>query len=199
MKKFKSAVILAGGKSVRMGFDKQFLKVNGRRLIDKLILNLYEEFEEIIVVSNTLEDYNGSGFILVRDEILNMGPLGGIHAGLKRASSKYVYFIACDMPNINSEYIRFMKNEIKNISIDACITKVGDRIEPFNAFYSKNVLKDIESDLINGKGSVSYFLEKLNCFFIEEKEARKFSPDWSMFLNLNTREELTDYLNNLNI
>jgi len=59
MKKFGTAVILAGGKSTRMGFDKQFLVINRRRLIDSLRKKLKKEFDEIVVVTNKSQYYLG--------------------------------------------------------------------------------------------------------------------------------------------
>ena len=120
MNRFKSAVILAGGKSSRMGFDKQLLSINGRKLTDKLIITLKHEFDEIIVVSNSPEYYDGTGCVLTGDEFPGRGPLGGIHAGMKAASSRYAYLTACDMPNINLEYIRFMKSRLENEEADVC-------------------------------------------------------------------------------
>lgn len=54
---FKTAVILAGGKSSRMGFDKQFLRINKVRIMEKLIHELSKEFEDIIIVTNKPEEY----------------------------------------------------------------------------------------------------------------------------------------------
>ncbi|SHK19330.1 molybdenum cofactor guanylyltransferase [Tepidibacter formicigenes] len=194
MDKFKSAVILAGGKSTRMEFDKQFLKINKRRLMDNIINKLKQEFEEIIIVTNKPEYYLGLSHKVVSDEIKQKGPLSGIHIGLKESSSKYIYFIACDMPIINIDYIKYMKNEINNKDVSACVTKLGDWIEPFNAFYNKDLINDIENHLLEDRRSVFSLLKKLNTFYVEEKDARKFSPNWDMFLNLNTKEDLSNYL-----
>lgn len=198
MLKFGTAVILAGGKSTRMGFDKQLLKINERRLIDSLRKKLKGEFDEIIVVTNKSEYYIGLTDRITKDIIPDKGPLSGIHAGLMEASSKYVYFVACDMPNINLDYIRYMKKKLEKVDVKACITKFGEWIEPFNAFYSKDMIKDIEEHLLKDRRSVSSLIEKLSVCYIEEEEARKFSPNWDMFLNLNTKEELKDYLNTIN-
>jgi molybdopterin-guanine dinucleotide biosynthesis protein A len=195
MDRFKSAVILAGGKSTRMGFDKQLLSVNGLRLTERLILALSNIFGEIIIVTKTPEYYKDSGCILISDEIPDLGPLGGIHAALKRTSSQYAYFIACDMPNVNADYIEYMKHRLMMEETDACLTRKGDWIEPMNAFYSKSIIDKIGHDLLRGKGSIYYLLEKCKCTFIEEDDAKRFSPDWSMFLNLNTREDYEKYIN----
>ena len=197
MDKFKTAVILAGGKSSRMGFDKQFLKVNEKRLISILMNKLKEEFDDIIIVTNKIEQYIGSSYKTVCDEIKEMGPLSGIHIGLKESSSKYVYFTACDMPNINIDYIRYMKENIRDLDVGACITKRGDRIEPFNGFYSRDTIKDIENLLLEDRRALFSLINKVNTFYIEEKDARKYSPNWDMFLNLNTKEDLNSYISSL--
>lgn len=194
MKKFGTAVILAGGKSTRMGFDKQLLKFNERRLIDSLKRKLSMEFEEIIVVTNKSEYYLGFSDKITKDIIVGKGPLSGIHVGLVEASSQYVYFVACDMPNIYLNYIKYMKEELEDIEVKACVTKYGEWIEPFNAFYSKNMIQDIENHLLKNQKSVNSLLKKLDVHYIAEEKAREFSPNWDMFLNLNTREDLNKYL-----
>lgn len=198
MKRFGTAVILAGGKSKRMGFDKQLLKIKERRLIDSLMKKLRQEFDEIIVVTNKSEYYLGFTDRITKDKIPSKGPLSGIHAGLSEASSKYVYFVACDMPNINLDYVRFMRKRLDNMDSKACITKFGQWIEPFNAFYSKEMIDDIEEHLHKGRKSVNSLLRKLSICYVEEEDARNFSPNWDMFLNLNTKEELNDYLRVIN-
>ncbi|NLW21668.1 MAG: molybdenum cofactor guanylyltransferase [Tissierellia bacterium] len=198
MKKFGTAVILAGGKSTRMGFDKQLLKINERRLIDSLRRKLRLLFDEIIVVTNKSEYYLGFSDKITKDIIVGKGPLSGIHAGLSEASSQYVYFIACDMPNINLDYIRYMKEQIEDLDVKACVTRYGDWIEPFNAFYSKDMIGDIKEHITQNRRSVNSLLSKLTVHYIEEKKAREFSPNWDMFLNLNTKEELDDYLKTIN-
>ena len=195
MKKFGTAVILAGGKSTRMDFDKQFLEIGERRLIDNLRLKLRKDFDEIIVVTNKSEYYLGFIDKITEDIIVGRGPLSGIHSGLKSASSEYVYFVACDMPNIYLEYIRYMKEELEHLNVKACVTRFGKWIEPFNAFYSKSFIKDIERYLLKGKRSVNALLDKVKIHYIEEEKAREFSPNWSMFLNLNTRDDLNEFLN----
>lgn len=198
MKEFCSAVILAGGKSIRMGFDKQLIKIDKERLITHIIEKLNNEFEDIVIVTNVAEYYTKFSCKIVSDEIKGRGPLSGIHIGLKKAVSEYVYFLACDMPNVNLDYIRFMKNRIKNKNVDACITRIGKWVEPFNAFYSKRIIKEIENNLLkkneDRQRSIFSLIENLNCFYIKEEEARKFSPNWDMFLNLNTKEELKKYI-----
>lgn len=193
MKKFGTAVVLAGGKSTRMGFDKQLLKINNRKVVEIIIHKLREEFDEIIVVTNNPEYYIGLCDKMTKDIFVDKGPLAGIHAGLIEATSEYVYFVACDMPNIKLDYIRYMKSKIKNLEVEACITKNGAWIEPFNGFYSRKMISNIEKYLSIGNSSVNKLIRKSKVYYIKEEETRKFSPKWEMFLNLNTREDLEKY------
>lgn len=195
MKLFGTAIILAGGKSSRMGFDKQFLKIDKRRLMDSIISKLEKEFDEIIIVTNKPEHYIGLGHKITVDILKNKGPLGGIHAGLNISSSKYSLVMACDMPNANLDYIRYMKSHVKG---DGCTTKFQDWIEPFCSFYSRDIIPDIEKYLKTRKRSINHLLQELDINYIEENIARGFSPNWDMFLNLNTKEDLDEYLEYIN-
>ncbi|KPU26718.1 molybdenum cofactor guanylyltransferase [Caloranaerobacter sp. TR13] len=193
MKKFGSAVVLAGGKSTRMGFDKQLLNINGKRLISWIIEKLKDEFNDIIIVSNKPQYYSEVDCRIVSDIIKGMGPLSGIHSGLMNAKSQYVYFIACDMPVININYIKHMKKCLDNGNYHGCITQVNDWIEPLNAFYSKSIISAIECQLNRGRRSVFSLVKSLDFYIVNEVIARKFSPDWDMFINLNTIEEFNEF------
>ncbi|WFA08188.1 molybdenum cofactor guanylyltransferase [Tissierella sp. Yu-01] len=194
MKKFGTAIILAGGKSSRMGFDKQLLKIDERRLMDSLIHKLNKEFDDIIIVTNRPELYIGLSHKITKDILKNKGPLGGIHAGLKLSSSKYAFVVACDMPNINMEYIRHMKERIADSNSYGCVTEFGEWIEPFSSYYSVSLITHIEEYLKLNRRSINGMLSGLNITYIPENEARSFSSNWDMFLNLNTREDLNNYL-----
>ncbi len=193
MKQFKSAAILAGGKSTRMGFDKQLLEINGRRIIETMIETLKKEFEDIIVVSYKPELYENLKVRVVSDIIKDNGLLGGIHTAISYSESSFVYVVACDMPHLNLSYIDFMKEKLIGTENSSCITRNGEWIEPLNAFYSRELTEDIELFLSTGKRSVYPFLKNHKTLYIEESDARKFSPEFKMFLNLNTEEELSQY------
>ncbi len=194
MNDFGTAIILAGGKSSRMGFDKQFLKIDQRRLMDSLVNKLGIQFGEIIIVTNKPEHYIGLSHKIITDKIVGKGPLAGIHAGLLESSSRYSFVVACDMPNINMQYVRYMIESMKDHSLDGCVTNYMDWIEPFSSFYSKDLVGRIEAHLDSGRRSINSMLKNLNIKYIAEHDARKFSPNWDMFLNLNTREDLDEYL-----
>ncbi|SHJ52428.1 molybdopterin-guanine dinucleotide biosynthesis protein A [Dethiosulfatibacter aminovorans DSM 17477] len=194
MERFNSAIILAGGKSSRMGYNKELIMIDEKRIVNYQIEALHGIFDEIIVVTKNREFYNDLDCRAVSDIIEDKGPFGGIHAGLVASRSKYSYVMACDMPVINTAYINFMKKNIYQKDVDGCMTLYGDHIEPFNAFYSKNIVMDIEEYLYGGGYSIHKLVKTLKFIYIEENKARRFSPNWEMFINFNTREDISIYL-----
>jgi molybdenum cofactor guanylyltransferase len=187
-----TAIILAGGKSSRMGFDKQFIEINGITITEYIIDLLRPIFKSIILVTNRPECYHRDSVIIVEDYYKDFGPLSGMHTGLMKSESQYNYIIACDMPYVNIAYIDYMKKllEKDHYSKSAVITKFGDWIEPFNAFYSKALIPQIEENITQKKRKISSALCSSQVLYIEEKTARGFSPDWSMFTNLNSVDDL---------
>lgn len=194
MERFNSAIILAGGKSSRMGYNKELIMIDEKRIVNYQIEALHGIFDEVIVVTKNSEYYNDLDCRTVSDIIEDGGPFGGIHAGLVASKSRYSYVVACDMPVINIGYINFMKKRIYEKDVEGCMTLYGDHIEPFNAFYSKSIVEDIEEYIHSGGYSIHQLVKSLNFIYIEENTARRFSPNWEMFINFNTREDISSYL-----
>ena len=85
---FGTAVILAGGKSSRMGFDKQLLMEDDRRILETVIVTLKQEFPDILIVTAKPQLYEGMGVRLCSDLYPGRGPLAGVHAALHHARSQ---------------------------------------------------------------------------------------------------------------
>jgi molybdopterin-guanine dinucleotide biosynthesis protein A len=186
---FSTAAMLAGGSTRRMGFDKQLLHTQKDSLFVDVLPILCRYFDDVLVVTGKPEVYCDMNIRAVDDIIPGKGPLSGIHAALNFAESEYVFVIACDMPNINITYIDYMKQKLVSSRADACVTCFGDMVEPFHAFYNKRALPVIEEDILADLCSVKYLLKKINTIYITEEEARRFTPDWSLFRNINTPED----------
>jgi hypothetical protein len=89
-----TAIILAGGKSTRMGFDKQLINIGDTCITDYIITILKPMFKNIIVVTNRPEIYKDPEMAVIEDFYKGYGPLGGIHAGLLQSQSMYNYIIS---------------------------------------------------------------------------------------------------------
>lgn len=187
-----TAVILAGGLSTRMGFDKQFLKLDDDLLMQKSAHLLCELFDHVFVISNNdvlnIDDFP-SNVSIFKDEIDGCGPLGGIHMALTQSQDAFVYVMACDMPNINLDFIERLYLDCTP-AVDAVVTRFGEWIEPFHAMYNKSLTKDIEKYLAKGRRSIYGLLKNRSVAYIKEEETRTFSPDWALFDNINTKEDL---------
>lgn len=194
---FASAVILAGGKSTRMGFDKQLLKMNNRPIVQHLITLLSSRFNDIMIASSTPELYDHGNVRVIEDIYKDAGPLGGIHSALVKAKNDAVFVIACDMPFVEISYIDYMLSRLKVGNYDACLTSRGDYLETFHAFYCRSSLPVLEDDLANGKNSVHRFARKINSLIIAEDVAQAYLPGWRAFMNLNTPEEYESFKQSL--
>lgn len=195
MNRFNTAIILAGGKSTRMGFNKELIQINEQKMISIQIEKLSKKFDEIIVVTNNKDIYKNMNCVATSDIIKDKGPIGGLHAGLLKSSSIYAYVIACDMPVINMGYINYLMKKLYYEEKYACITKFGNWIEPFNAFYSKNIIEYLESYIDKGGNSINGLLKELEIKYIEENIARKYSSNWDMFINFNTKDDILNFIN----
>ncbi len=193
MNLYGSAVILAGGKSTRMGFDKQFLQVQDRTIVQHLISHLGKRFTDIMVSSATPKLYDPGQVRVIKDIYKDVGPLGGIHAALQGAKSEAVFVIACDMPYLEIPYIDFMMDEMKKGSWDACVTARGDHLEVFHSFYCRSALEVLEGELAAERYSVQRFTRKIKALIIPEASAAPYLPEWRAFTNINTPEEYAKF------
>lgn len=187
-----SGVILAGGKSRRMGTPKPFLELHGKRMIDIVLDSLREVFDEIIIAVDDKNRFVGFRDVtIVEDVVRECGPLGGIHAGLEAISHERAFFMACDMPCLHNDVIHQLLMQSKEKQCDALIPQIGETIEPLCAVYRKG-LKDSLYSFIkkSGNHSVMCFLDTINvCYW--KMDVTSF--DNRTFRNLNTPHDLCSF------
>lgn len=184
-----AAIILGGGRSSRIGQDKCFLKLGGRPVLDITLDRLGSLFKEIIFVTNTPElvheDYR---LKIATDEIPHQGPLGGILAGLSSSSKKYNLVVACDMPFLNVDLIKFLFKETSDADVVIPCSEKG--IEPLHAVYSQDCVPVIREKLASGKKRVISFFDEVKVKYIPKEKVREFDPDSLAFFNVNTLEDV---------
>ncbi|MDO5026436.1 MAG: formate dehydrogenase accessory sulfurtransferase FdhD [Tissierellia bacterium] len=186
-----TAIILAGGMSKRMGFSKETMDFRGAPLMDQLIEELSLSFDQIIVVSKNQSLYEDKDHVITTfDKYEGRGPLAGLHAGLSICKSDFAYLIACDMPFINHDYIDFLKEKLDD-KTRVLVANIQGKIEPFNGFYKLDLVDQIERALLEDQRSMNKFIRGLsNVSYIKEEQIRRFSPDLSIFSNMNTPRDL---------
>ena len=195
-----AGAILAGGNNLRMkGRNKSFLKINGTPLIQKTISLFKKLFEEIIIVTNCPPDYvrYEKDALIVTDILKNKGPLGGIHAGLTRATKKRVFFAACDMPFLDEGLIKRIldvSEDSEDCVVIPCVKRFPSPfksphrqtgLQPLCAVYPKKALPAIEKALSEGRLAIRDFLKGFPCKLVNVN-----SNQARAFYNINTPEEL---------
>ncbi len=186
-----SGIILAGGKSSRLGRDKALLPIDGRPFLEKIAQEVATVVDEIIVVTNRHTSYPLPNIRETHDILPNKGPLGGIHAGLCTCSYEYAFVTACDLPNFNPQLAAFLLE--RRHGYDVVVPQIGSFTEPLFAVYRKTTLPYIAKQLTAGFCKVTGFYSQVRVAYITEAEIlRSFSPA-EVFFNVNTQEDY-DYL-----
>ncbi|MFQ5657831.1 MAG: molybdenum cofactor guanylyltransferase [Candidatus Methylomirabilales bacterium] len=181
-----SGVILAGGKSTRMGRNKAVLEIGGKRLIDRLVDGLQGIFPEVIIVANTPGLYDYLGVRVVPDLIPGKGSLGGIYTAAAEASHPWAYVMACDMPFFNSPLIRYLAS--LTTDWDAVVPYTDDW-EPLYALYAKACLPAMERLVRSDDLKISRFFPSVRVRRVDRAEIRPYDPQGLSLFNMNTPEE----------
>lgn len=187
--KFFSLVILAGGKSSRMGIDKADLTYNSESFLEILIKKGMASSFSDIIVSGYPKDI--CSITPVVDEIKERGPLGGLYSSFKIAKSPYSLVLSVDVPKINIDaLIPMAKDHIKSNKRATLLCKNG-KVEPLIGIYDTNLYKDIY-EIIKDK---SAFVLKL--FEDTGYNAFDFHGDEEILTNINTPEDYKNLLGDI--
>lgn len=182
-----TAIILAGGKSSRMGQDKAWLKIGEKAIIEQLLDKLTPIFKEVIISGSRTPDFNKLGVRIIPDELPETGPLGGIYSGLKAIDTDWAFCCACDMPFINPDLINALTCEI---DADALICQWEGKIHPLHGFYNKTCLPVIWQALEAEQYRMLDLLPRLRVKYLDETFIAQYDPYGYSFFNLNTPEDL---------
>ena len=184
-----TAIILAGGKSTRMGRDKAMIRLNDNNMLEGAVRALAGGFSELIVSANN-RSYEALKIKTVSDVFPGRGPMAGIHAGLMASGNDINFVVPCDMPFINVRLALYMVELA--MDSDVGVPKIGDYYEPLFAVYTKSCLPVIEAHLVAGRNKVSklYTDTELKVRYVSEAEIEKFGYSDSLFFNVNTPVDL---------
>ncbi|MDY0292699.1 MAG: molybdenum cofactor guanylyltransferase, partial [Desulfuromonadaceae bacterium] len=187
-----TAVLLAGGRSRRMGYDKRDMVIGGTVLLERLIDTLRSMSAELLVIAND-PAYFASHKVQVFKDIYPGSSLGGLYTGLYHASTARVFVTACDMPFFNSEVAKAVIR--KSNGYDVGVVKTASGYEPLFACYGKSCLAPMQRQLEQGNYRIHTLLHQLQeCLRIREIEAEELTHIAgfdSAFININRPEDLT--------
>ena len=185
-----SGIVLAGGKSVRMGgCNKALLDVGGAPILSRVVSVLDRIFEEVILITNSPKELAFLNKPMFPDLITGKGSFGGLWTGLHHCHSEYGFLVACDMPFLNEQIIRHL-TALAGGDVDVVIPQIKGYFEPLHAVYSVRCISHIE-DLINESDlKIINFLPHVKVVPVPESELTVYDPELRFVMNLNTPEDL---------
>lgn len=147
------AVILAGGRSRRMGSNKALMTIGGRPLIQIVIERALPLTQRILISSDEGEEYRLLGFPVVPDRYRDHGPLAGLHAAMHHEHASLYLALACDLPGVPTPLLEHLVACAEGY--DAAIPRSRDGLaHPLCAVYRRSCLSRIEDALEHGARKV---------------------------------------------
>jgi len=186
-----TVAVQAGGQSRRMGKDKSFVLFGGRPLIEIVLEKVSGLGDELILITNKPAAYAHLGLPLFPDVYPNHGSLGGIYTAVYHATFPHTLVVACDMPWLNRDLLRYMIS-LRNTA-DVIIPRWQKFPEPLHAIYSKACLPAIQASLKAGQLKITRFFPQINVRYVEPEEIRRFDRHGRSFANINTPDDLAKF------
>ena len=179
-----TGIILAGGKSTRMGKDKGLIAINKKPMIQHVIDAITPFVSSIIIISNN-SAYKRFGFKVYSDLLKNKGPVGGIYTALSISNTEKNLIVSCDTPFISSDLLTILKNKRNNC--DIIIPKYNNKIHPLIGIYSKKNTDYFKQSIINNQLKLIELILKLNHLIIniDKDKVNKLN-----FTNINSKIDL---------
>ena len=189
-----TGIILAGGKSSRLGRDKAWEDVGGQRIIDRVIGALQSSCDEVLIIGDRPERQSELSLpkcIQYRsDELKGRGSIGGLYTGLKSSDTLWSLVVACDMPFISRELIRFMLSIISKNRCDAIVPIINGRYQPTHALYNSTCIPFIEKNISSGNFRMDSYFDEIYLEEISEDVINSIKGAELSFFNVNTEDDL---------
>jgi len=186
LREHAAAVVLAGGRSTRMGHDKSMLDIAGRPMIQHVANRLRDHFDEMLVSANDTERYRFLDLKIIPDRTPGMGPMMGIASALQASAHDLNLVAACDIPDPDTSLAHRMLARADGC--DAVVPRSGkDLLEPLFAVYRKSVSPIMFALLQDGDRAIRQVFTRCRTRFVEVSEP-------TAVRNLNTMEEYQAYV-----
>jgi len=194
-----SVLILAGGRSRRMGQDKVWMALEGVPLIERVVRCVLPLASEFLFSTNAPERFET--FVrsmpvpsrVVTDHFARAGPLAGTHAGLSAARHDLLLALAADMPFVNEALVRHLVGLAEGFDAVVPQTPHPDSgelsWEPLHALYRRGCLRAFEARLAAGQRQAFSFYEDVCVRIVLPAELQASDPTMKSFLNVNTPVE----------
>ena len=185
------AVVLAGGKSQRFGQDKSQVKLKDKILINYILGEIIDVFQETLIIANDPIDYMQSDKIsITKDFKSNLGPLGGVLSGMKwikenNKNYKWISTFPSDTPFFSKKELNYFYEKIKENNSKLFFIKNKDTRHNIFGLWSLDLIDQLEKDLLKGQRKVEDWADTIGVSTVNI-EYKKPDP----FFNINTKEDL---------
>jgi len=183
-----SAIVLAGGRSARMGRPKAMLRIGASTLIERTAGELLRAFDDVVVVAAPETEgialpALGAAAIL-RDSEAYRGPAEALARGLRAARHDVAFACSCDLPMLRAEVARRLIALIDDF--DAVIPRVGNRLQLLHAVYRRRCADALDAMSARGERRLGALLEEITARVLDEAEYRRADPEALSCFNINT-------------
>ena len=184
-----SAIILAGGQGRRLGREKALLEIAGQPLLSRIVQALSPLSDDILIVTNQPDLYAALDLPVrfVPDERPGVGSLMGIYSGLKAARHPWALTVACDMPFLNADLLRYMLSLTPGY--DVVIPRLPEGVEPLHALYNRSCRPPMGRLLAQGRRQIIAFFPQVRVRYVTGDEIDRFDPQRRSFVNVNTPQD----------
>lgn len=184
-----TGVILAGGASSRMGTNKALLEVDGTPIITRTYQILARLFHDVLIVTNSPDDYNFLPCRKVPDIYPGYGSIAGLHSALTHSSTAHSFVTASDLPFLDPEIIRHLC-DLRTENCDVVVPYSEGGQEPLHAVYATSCQRVIENAIRQGERKILDILGRMDIRTVTCDEVRQVAGGrTTSFCNVNTPEE----------
>ena len=168
--------------------DKAFLSLNGRFLIEHAIHQA--RVADDVYIVGPKDKFSAYGRV-VADIFPDAGPLGGIHAALKRTRTELNLILPVDMPFLKREFLLYMLDVALKNTATVTVPRITARLQPLCAVYRREFFEPAEAALQAGQHKIDALFSSIETAFIDVEiaEMKKLGFDASMFDNINSPED----------
>lgn len=182
-----TGIILAGGKSSRMGTDKGLQLLSGKPMISYGI-ELLSPFCKEILISSSSDGYHSFGCKVVADVHPGIGPMGGIYSALIQSKTSFSFVLSCDLPFVSKELVSFIIRNSEGFKV--AVPWFGSQhYEPLCGMYHSEVVADIERFIRKGNYKLPDMFAEVPVNKLSMNEKLSFYSE-NLFMNVNSKQEL---------
>ncbi|MHB8381996.1 MAG: molybdenum cofactor guanylyltransferase [Candidatus Binataceae bacterium] len=184
----RSAIVLAGGRSSRMGQRKAELRFGESTMLERIVGELGKHFGDIVIVAASAGADSSLAanacVTMIHDEIAFEGPVLALARGLEAARTDAAFACACDLPMLDARVAAALLAMLPGYG--AAIPFVGDRLQPLHAAYGREAASALRAMHARGEDRLSAIAGVVRTRRVGETELRALDPELKSFINVNT-------------